>query len=151
MKALVLALVLLLTGCANLRDSTHLATTVDATTTVIGVSSGLAVEANPLISNPAIFAGMLLTRVLATEYVNTLPEPARTEYLSGMSSVWLGAGISNILILLLASNPVGLVFGGMAGLGWWASNADRRTFAAMCAQERITHPKMQCLFRGEVM
>ena len=146
MKALLLAIVILLAGCANLRESTHLATAADATTTAIGVTSGLAVEANPLISNPAIFAGLMLTRVLATEYVDTLPEPARTTYLSGMSSVWLGAGISNVMILLLASNPVGLGFGAMAGLGWWASTEQQREFAEICAQQRIAQPALVCVY-----
>ena len=148
MKALLLSIVLLLTGCANLRESTHLATAVDGATTVIGVTSGVAVEANPLISNPAIFAGMLLTRVVATEYVNTLPEPARTTYLSAMSSIWWGAGISNILIIMLASNPVGFGFGVMAGLGWWASNADRREFAALCVAEQARNPAIVCEWKS---
>lgn len=146
MKALVLALVLLLTGCANLRDSTHLATAVDGATTVIGVTSGVAVEANPLIGNPATFAGILLARVVATEYVNTLPEPARTTYLSAMSSIWWGAGISNVMILLLASNPIGLAFGAMTGLGWWASTAERREFAALCAEHMRMNPALVCTY-----
>ena len=146
MKALLLSIAILLTGCANLRDTTHAATALDSTTTVIGVSSGLAVEANPLISNPAIFAGLMLTRVLATEYVNTLPEPQRTEYLSGMSSVWLGAGISNLLIILAASNPIGWAFGGMAGLGWWHSTAMQREFAQICAAERVANPALVCMY-----
>ena len=144
MKALCAVLLALLCGCSSLRDTTHATTALDASTTVIGVSSGLAVEANPLISNPAIFAGLMLTRVAMTEYVNTLPEPQRTTYLSGMSSVWLGAGISNLMILMLASNPAGLVFGAMAGLGWWASTADRREFAQMCAAQTQINPRTVC-------
>jgi len=146
MKALAALLLAMLCGCTSLRDTTHAATALDATTTAIGVSSGLAVEANPLISSPAIFVGVMLTRVLATEYVNTLPEPARTTYLSGMSSVWLGAGISNMMILLLASNPVGLVFGGMAGLGWWASTEQQREFAEICAHEMRINPALVCTY-----
>ena len=146
MKALVLALAVLLSGCASLKDTTHAATALDATTTVIGVTSGLAVEANPLISSPAMFAGLMLTRVLATEYVNTLPEPQRTGWLAGMSSIWLGAGISNLLIILLASNPVGLVFGGMAGLGWWASTEQQREFAEICAHEMRINPALVCTY-----
>jgi len=146
MKALLLSLAILLAGCANLRESTHLATAADATTTAIGVTSGLAVEANPLVSSPASFAAIMLTRVVATEYVNTLPEPGRTTYLSGMSSVWLGAGISNVMILLLASNPIGLAFGAMAGLGWWASTEQQRTFAEICAHEMRINPALVCTY-----
>ena len=146
MKALCALLLALLCGCTSIRDTTHAATALDATTTVIGVSSGLAVEANPLISSPAMFAGLMLTRVLATEYVNTLPEPQRTGWLAGMSSVWLGAGISNVMILLLASNPIGLAFGAMAGLGWWASTEQQREFAEICAQQRIAQPALVCVY-----
>jgi len=146
MKALLLAIVILLAGCANLRESTHLATAADATTTAIGVTSGLAVEANPLISSPAVFAGVMLTRIVATEYVNSLPEPGRTTYLSAMSSIWWGAGISNVMILLLASNPIGLAFGAMTGLGWWASTEQQRTFAEICARERIERPALVCTY-----
>ena len=147
MKALAALLLLaLLCGCSSLKDTTHATTALDATTTAIGVSSGIAVEANPMISSPAVFAGLMLTRVLATEYVDTLPEPARTTYLSGMSSVWLGAGISNVMILLLASNPIGLAFGAMTGLGWWASTAERREFAALCAEHMRMNPALVCTY-----
>lgn len=139
-------LLLALCGCANLKDTTHAATALDASTTVIGVSSGLAVEANPLISSPAIFVGLMLARVLATEHVNGLSEPQRTQYLSGMSSVWLGAGISNLMILLLASNPVGLSFGALVGLGWWESTGQQREFAEICAAERATKPDLVCIY-----
>jgi len=146
MKALCALLLALLCGCTSIRDTTHAATALDATTTIVGVSSGLAVEANPMISSPAMFAGLMLTRVLATEYVNTLPEPQRTGWLAGMSSIWLGAGISNLLIILLASNPVGLVFGGMAGLGWWASTEQQREFAEICAHEMRMNPALVCTY-----
>ena len=146
MKALLLSLVILLAGCANLRESTHLATAADATTTAIGVTSGLAVEANPLISSPAVFAGVMLTRIVATEYVNSLPEPGRTTYLSAMSSIWWGAGISNLLIIMLASNPAGLAFGALAGLGIWQSTEQQREFAAICAAERLERPALVCTY-----
>lgn len=65
-KALTLAALVALgagCGCANLKDTTHIATGVDAGSTVIGVTSGLAVEANPLIANPAIFVGVMLAQL----------------------------------------------------------------------------------------
>lgn len=149
MKALALAALVALgagCGCANLKDTTHIATGVDAGSTVIGVTSGLAVEANPLIANPAIFVGVMLARVLATEKINAMPEPQRTEYLSMMSSIWIGPGVGNFLYAIGATGPIGIAAGAMVGLGWWASTADRRAFAEICAQAQITNPATVCTF-----
>jgi hypothetical protein len=144
MKSLCAVLLALLCGCSSLRESTHAATALDASTTVIGVTSGLAVEANPLVGSPAVFVGLMLSRVLATEYVNSMAEPQRTTYLSAMSSFWWGAGVSNLAILLLASNPAGLIAGAATGLALWARGADERLFAEICAAERVARPALVC-------
>lgn len=143
-----LLLVLALTGCANLRQSAHVATGVDAATTAYGVSAGVASELNPLISNPAAFAALMLARVGLTEYVNTTPEPQRTANLGALNSVWWGVSISNFVILALHSTPLGLVIG--AGSGWyiWNSTEERRLFAAYCAQGRESNPKLVCEHNG---
>lgn len=148
MKALaaVLVVLALLGGCGSLRESTHAATAMDATTTAIGVTSGLAVEANPLITSPAGLAGMMIGRVVATEYIHTMPEPDRTEYLSGLSAIWWGAGISNLLILITASNPVALIVGMVAGWQIWSSTEMEREFAWLCAEERRARPGLKCVF-----
>lgn len=151
MKALIAILLALLCGCTSLREGAHTATALDAATTIVGVGSGVAVEVNPLIGGPVAFVAMMVGRVAAVEYVNTLAEPAKTEYLSAMNSVWWGIGVSNLIVLLAASNPVGMAAGAMFGLGWWQSTADQRLFAQMCAAERATNPKMQCEFRGVAM
>jgi len=55
MRALTLALLILLTGCSSLRESAHGATALDAASTAIGIGSGAAVEVNPLIASPLAF------------------------------------------------------------------------------------------------
>lgn len=148
MKALCAVLLCLLCGCSSLRESAHSATALDAATTAIGVGSGIAVEANPLISSPMAFAGVMLARVVGVEVVNSWDEPRRTESLSVLNSVWWGIGISNLAILLAASNPVGFAFGTLAGLGWWASTENQRLFAQACAQERerLANPQLKCIY-----
>ena len=150
-RAVLLIAVAALAACGTTREQAHQATALDAATTAIGVGGGIATEANPLIGSPLAFAGVMAARVIGVELANQMDEPARTQTLTGLSSIWWGAGISNVMILLLASNPAGFAFGAMTGLGWWASTAERRLFARMCAAERVKNPKMQCTFRGEEM
>lgn len=139
-------LTLALCGCTSLRESAHGATAVDGVTTVAGVASGVAVEANPLIGSPMAFAGVMLARVIGVELADKLDEPQRTQTLAGLNSVWWGVGVSNVLILISASNPVGLAAGAMAGLGWWASTGDQRAFAEICARERQVNPRLKCIY-----
>ena len=143
MKAFVLCL-LLLTSCANLKDSAYTATATDAATSAIGVYSGLAVEVNPLLASPAAFVAVMVARIAGTEYVDKMPEPSRTEYLSAMNSVWWGFGASNIAVLLFASNPIGAGVGLMTAAMWWVSTEGQRAFAEICAAERLSNPALVC-------
>lgn len=148
--ALILACALASTGCTSLRESAHGATAMDAASTIAGITSGAAIEANPLIASPAVFAGLMLARVVGVELADKLDEPQRTQTLSGLNSIWWGVGISNVLVILAASNPVGLAFGAMAGLGWRHSTEHQRQFAEVCAMERIrlNNPALKCVFNG---
>jgi len=146
MKAILLALLIALSGCGTVREQAHQATALDAATTAAGVASGAAIEANPLIGSPAAFAGIMLARVIGVEVADGMDEPARTQTLAGLNSIWWGVGISNVLILITAANPVGLMAGAMAGLGWWVSTADQRAFAEVCARERLSNPRLICTY-----
>ena len=146
MKAILLALLIALAGCGTVREQAHTATALDAATTAAGVLSGSAIEANPLIGSPAAFAGLMLARTVGVEIANQMPEPQRTELLTGWSSIWWGAGISNVLVLLAAPGPVGIVTGAMFAAGWWQSKEMEREFAAICAAERKADPTIRCAF-----
>ncbi len=139
-------LTLALCGCTSLRESAHGATALDAASTLAGITSGAAIEANPLIASPAMFAGLMVARVVGVEMAEQLPEPQRTRLLTGWSSIWWGAGISNVLILVAASNPVGLAAGAMVGLGLWKSTERQREFAELCASLRAENPRLVCTF-----
>lgn len=69
-----------LLGCGTTKNQAHQATAVDAATTAIGVSSGIATEVNPLISSSPIFLGLMATRVVGVELINKLDEPQRTAH-----------------------------------------------------------------------
>lgn len=146
MKAILLALLIALAGCGTVQEQAHTATALDAATTAAGVLSGIAYEGNPLTASPAAFAGVMIARVVGVEIADQLPEPQRTEVLTGWSSIWWGAGISNLLILLAAPTPVGLVTGAMFGFGWWQSKEQEREFAAWCAWERQSNPALKCIY-----
>ena len=147
MRWLAVLVLLLLTGCSSLRESAHGATAADAATTAVGVGTGLATEVNPLIGTPMALAGVMLARLAAVEVINAhMDEPHRTEVLASLSSLWWGMSVSNLIVLLTASTPVGLATGAMVGLALWQSTALEREFAAICARERQSNPRLRCVF-----
>lgn len=147
MRAALVIVLALLTGCASLRDSAQASIAADTATSAVGVGSGLALEANPLITSPGALAGSVVLRVAAVEWINTTqPEPVRTEALAAVNSVWWGVVVSNTLVLIAAANPVSLVAGLMVGLGLWKSTEMRREFAAMCAAARRETPALVCIY-----
>lgn len=148
MKYLLL-IVALLSGCANLRYSAQASVAADAVTSAAGIGAGVATEANPLLGSPAALAGSLVLRVAAVEVINaTQPEPARTEALAAVNSVWWGVVVSNTLVLIAASTPVGLAAGVMVGLGMWRSTGMQREFAAMCAAQKLETPALVCVYKA---
>ena len=144
--ALLLLIAAMVSGCGTPRQQAHQATALDAATTALGVGSGIASEAHPLIGTPIAFAAVLTARVIGTELAPQLPEPARTQTLTGLSSVWWGVGVSNLLVLIAAPTPVGLAAGAMVAAGWWQRTADERAFASICASERAINPRLTCTF-----
>ena len=119
MKSIVVLLsLLLLTGCAsNLKQSAHLSTAADIATTTIGITSGVAYEANPLMTTPLGIAVGIGARIALVEYVDKMEEPKRTNGLILFNSVWWGVVISNTLVVLTQSNPLGLMGGILSGIG----------------------------------
>lgn len=149
---LLLSLVLmLLSACGTTREQAHQATALDATTTAIGVGTGIATEANPLITTPTAFAAIMVARVIGVELANQMGEPVRTQTLTGLNSIWWGVGVSNLLILIAAPTPVGLAAGAMFGAAWWQRTADEREFAAICASERALNPRLTCTYAPSIL
>lgn len=133
MRLAVLALALILTGCGTLHSTANQAIAADATTTVIGVVSGAAVEANPVVSSWGVGAAIVVARIGAAEYTNTLEEPTRTNTLAGINAVTWGVVVNNILAIAGASHPISLVAGAIGGLIVWDATSDERQFMEACA------------------
>lgn len=145
---LTLALLLTLGGCANLKQSAQAAVAADATTTVIGVASGLAVEVNPLIASPAGLVASIGLRLLIINEIDKLPETEKVAALARFSALTWGIAASNLAILASAANPIGLIIGLITGYSVWVSTEDERYFADACAFFRQTEPNIKCVFAG---
>jgi hypothetical protein len=148
MKVLALILaVLITTGCAsNLKQSAQASVAADAATTVAGVASGVAAEANPLITSPAGLVATVALRLVIIDKINKLPEDERINALASFNSVTWGIAASNLAIIALASNPIGLAVGLVTGLSVWESTKDERLFAESCAYMKQTDPTIKCVF-----
>ena len=117
MKAIALTLVLFLTGCASIKDDARLAVLADGATTLAGVSTGVAKEANPLLGKaaPGAIAASVALRLGAIELVDRAPEPARTNTLSLIDAITWGVVVNNLAVL--AGSPAHALIG--IAFGWW--------------------------------
>jgi hypothetical protein len=145
-KVAVLATVLL-SGCASdPRISAHQAVTADLATTAYGISTGIAVEANPLLPSPAAIVAGGILRYAVIEHLNTKPEPERTKGLSATSSITWGIAASNLAVIATGLNPIGLIVGAATAYGVWRSTEDKRLFAETCATAKSIDPKTECIY-----
>lgn len=133
-RFIVILSILLLTGCGSLRNTAHQAIAADATTTSIGVLSGAATEANPLVNNWQTGVGFVVLRFGAVEYINTLDEPRRTNSLASLNAVTWGVVTNNILAIAGASHPISIVVGGVAGWLVWDATSEEREFMQSCSE-----------------
>lgn len=145
--AIALWLLVTLTGCANLKHSAQGAVAADATTTVIAVGTGIAAEANPLITGPVGLIASVGLRLLVIEEINKLPETERVGAMAQFNALTWGIAASNLAIIAAASNPVGWLVGLLAGLAVWKSTEDERYFAEACEFFRQTNPTAKCVFK----
>lgn len=144
---IVLFVLVTLSGCANLKQSAQASVAADATTTVIGVASGVAAEANPLIASPAGLIASVGLRLLVINEIEKLPETQRVKPMAQLNSLTWGIAASNLAIIATASNPVGLIAGLIVGYSTWQSTEDERLFAEACAFFRKTDPSVKCVFK----
>ena len=148
---IVLYALVTLSGCANLKQSAQSSVAADAATTVVGVASGIAVEANPLIAGPAGLLVSVGARLLVLNEIEKLPEPDKTRALAQFNALTWGIAASNLAIIAAASNPIGLIAGLVAGYSVWKSTEDERLFAQSCAFFRLTDPTVKCVFKPAIL
>lgn len=138
-RAVILAAVLL-TGCATVKDDARLAVAADAATTLIGVSSGLVVEANPLITSPGALAASVAARLALIEY-------ADEQYLPLINSVNWGVVGNNVAAIAGALPPLAVAVGFVSGLLAYRRAVLAQHLEGACNAVRMDHPGAVCRWK----
>lgn len=95
------------------------AAVADGVTTGLALSAG-ALEMNPLIStSPAGLLVLTGAKIGLVKYADRLPEDEKRALIKTSGSLWTGAAINNLMVLLSAPPPVAIAAGVMAGVLWW--------------------------------
>lgn len=117
MKALVF-LMMLVPFFAHSEENTHkehakIAAIADGVSTLVALSNGM-VEMNPIIgNNPVNVIGITVLKYTIADRIED------KKALKIMTAVWGGAAVSNTLILLTNTNPVGFIGGILFGLVYY--------------------------------
>lgn len=130
MRCFVALLFVLLTGCAAVKDEARLSVAADVGTTAVGIASGVAKEANPMLGggSPAGLAVSAAIRLGMIEWADTLPEPQRSQSLGFFSDLTWGVVGNNVAVLLGLGAPA--LVGVAVGL---VVHQKRAEFLAICA------------------
>jgi hypothetical protein len=140
-----LCMALATVGCAsNLKQSAHTAIGADIATTGLGIVSGVAVEANPLLGSPAAILASGAIRLPLVNEIDKLPEPYRTEALAQTNAITWGIAASNLGVIALSSNPIGLLVGAIAGYSVWKNSELERMQAQNCATAKSIDANVVC-------
>lgn len=95
------------------------AAVADGVTTGLALSAG-GVEANALISTtPLGLVALTAMKIGLVKYADTFPEQEKRTTLKTASTVWGGAAINNLMILVAAPPPFPIVAGMIAGFATW--------------------------------
>lgn len=95
------------------------AAVADGITTGLAVSSG-ALEMNPLIStSPAGLVVLTGAKIALVKYADRLPEDEKRTVIKTSSSLWTGAAVNNLMVLLSVPTPAAVAAGVVAGVLWW--------------------------------
>ena len=104
---------------ARLDKNAMQAAVVDGVSTGLALSSG-AVEMNPLIStSPVGLIALTGAKIGLVKYADRLPEPQKRVVIKTSSSVWGGAAVNNLMVLMSAPSPLAIAAGVTAGVLWW--------------------------------
>lgn len=100
------------------KNAVH-AAVADGLTTGLALSAG-ALEMNPLISSSP--AGLVLltgAKIGLVKYADRLPEDEKRTVIKSSSSLWTGAAVNNLMVLLSVPSPAAIAAGVVAGVLWW--------------------------------
>jgi len=131
--ATVLLAAPVLTGCASgspqaaspeqrierLDKNAMQAAVADGVSTGLALSSG-ATEMNGLLSpSPLGLVALTGAKIGLVKFAERLPENDRRLVVKTESSLWGGAAVNNLMVLMSASSPVAIAAGVVAGVLWW--------------------------------
>lgn len=95
------------------------AAVADGITTGLALSAG-ALETNPLVSTtPLGLIALTGAKIALVKYAETLPEPDKRMVVKLSSSLWGGAAVNNLLVLLSAPTPLSVLAGLLMGFYTW--------------------------------
>ena len=145
MKALcALLLALSLAAHADTAHDAQQAAIADVATTGIGLALGAA-EANPL------GIATLPLKLIALDYADKLPTGERETLQSAIASVWTGASVNNVCVILAlvtgGAFGAGCIVAGLAvAVGRWTAGEQEREFWQICADYMRMNPALVCTY-----
>lgn len=100
------------------KNAVH-AAVADGVTTGLALSAG-ALEMNPLVStSPAGLVMLTGAKIGLVKLADRLPEDEKRLVIKTSSSLWTGAAVNNLMVLLSAPSPAAIAAGVVAGVLWW--------------------------------
>jgi hypothetical protein len=95
------------------------AAVADGVTTGLALSGG-AVEMNGLIStSPLGLVALTGAKIGLVKFADRLPQNEKRLVIKTSSSLWGGAAVNNLMVLMSAPSPVAIAAGVVAGVLWW--------------------------------
>ena len=123
-------------------EKSALAGSADALTTALAIANG-GVEANPLGAVAAVLIKPVVIGMIATQ-----PKEDQAAMFSIATSVWGGASINNLCILV--GGGAGCIVAGIAAAyGFWTSTSDERSFWSVCKESKKTNPAANCVYTAQ--
>lgn len=116
------------------------AAVADGITTGLALSSG-ALETNPLISTtPLGLLALTGAKIALVKYAETLPEQEKRMVVKLSSSLWGGAAVNNLLVLLAAPTPLSVLAGLLMGFYTWRQTGEAYEAADRAIAARALPP-----------
>ena len=135
---------------ARLDKNAMQAAVADGVTTGLAVSAG-ALEMNPLVStSPVGLVALTGAKIALVKYADRLPEDEKRTVIKTSASLWTGAAVNNLMVLLSAPSPAAIAAGVVAGVLWWRHSTRVYERADREIAARREPPPLEAAPRGVV-
>lgn len=128
------------------------AAVADGLTTGLALSAG-ALEMNPLVpTSPAGLIVLTGAKIALVKYAERLPQDEKRMLIKSSGSLWTGAAVNNLMVLLSTPTPVALAAGVVAGVLWWqhGTRVYERADREIAARRETPAPEAQPPLREAV-